>query len=145
MFFQSKRIVPVRKRTSPSETPFDSFGKPPAKSKRMLALVCAPRISGPKASSPICDWRSEPPNEPADSNDCCWHRDFGNVHAIQVSAHAKHIQKHDAGKPDPIFGSAFNFGLALLLQVCSCEILILFNLGDAIFDGAILRSGNLNW
>ena len=58
---QSKRTVPVRSRTIPKVEPLGASGNPPAKSNFTLALVWAPRTSGPKASMPICDWRREPP------------------------------------------------------------------------------------
>src|ERR1700722_19304237 len=61
---QSNRIVPVRNRTIPRAAPFGVWGKPPAKSNFRLALVCAPARSGPNASIPICDWRSDPEKAP---------------------------------------------------------------------------------
>src|SRR5215472_2449719 len=45
---QSRRTVPVLRRTRPMLTPFGFDGNPPAKSKFKSALVRAPPISGPK-------------------------------------------------------------------------------------------------
>ena len=55
VFSQSRRIVPVRKRTIPRAEPLGMSGKPPAKSNFTFALVRAPAMSGPNASIPICD------------------------------------------------------------------------------------------
>src|ERR1700680_1696692 len=64
VFAQSRRTVPVRRRTTPKAAPFGVFGKPPAKSNFTLALVRAPAMFGPKVSIPICHWRNEPAKDP---------------------------------------------------------------------------------
>ena len=51
----------------------------------------------------------------------------------------EHVQKHDAGKPDTIFRSTFDFGLALLGDIGTGELLIFFQLADALFKRQVLR------
>src|SRR5664279_4173253 len=68
VFFQSKRIVAVRKRTSPEFAPLDMLGNPPPTSKFTLPLVLAPITCGPNTSKPKIDWRSVPPKEPDEFN-----------------------------------------------------------------------------
>ena len=64
VFAQSKRTIPVRKRSTPITAPFVVSGNPPPKSNFTFALVCAPATSGPNASIPICDCRNDPANAP---------------------------------------------------------------------------------
>src|SRR5215469_7784453 len=71
VFFQSRRMLAVRRRTSPIFTPFDTNGKPPPASKLMLPLVLAPIICGPNTSKPKIDCRSVPPKDPEGDTPLC--------------------------------------------------------------------------
>ena len=88
----------------------------------------APAISGPKASIPICDWRSDPPNAPAELRGPGCECDFRNVQIVDRSSILKHVQEHDAGKPHPILRPALNLRLALLADVGGSELLVFLSL-----------------
>src|SRR5271165_2716278 len=68
VFFQSSRMVAVRRRTSPEFTPLSMYGKPPPTSKFTFPLVLAPINSGPNTSKPKMDCRNVPPKEPDDAS-----------------------------------------------------------------------------
>src|ERR1700733_3261814 len=64
VFVQSNRILATRKRISPEVSEPYPAGKPPKKSIWRLALVRAPKTSGPNPLSPMVVCRKEAPTLP---------------------------------------------------------------------------------
>jgi hypothetical protein len=125
--FQSSRTAAVRNCTRPSFTPLSVAGNPPPKSKLMLALVRAPQISGPKASRPMIDCRSVPPTEPEETARIRWLGPGGYVLVVHRTAVAKEIEQNDARQPNPVLGSAFDFGLILVVDLSGEQLLVFLN------------------
>ena len=102
VFFQSMRMLAIRKRASPKLTPLGVFGDPPAKSSCRFPEVRGPGQMRTKYFE--ADFRLPQGGAKSLSGHIrnLWNRPGGNVLTVQVSAIAEQIQQHDARQPDAI-------------------------------------------
>ena len=82
---------------------------------------------------------SERSREAFGACDGCDSASSREIQVVHGAAILKQIQQDHAGKPQPVFRSAFDLGLVLIVDLAFHDLLVFFQFGDAILGGLRLR------
>ena len=81
-----------------------------------------------------------PPTEPDDAMGLGGIRPGRHILIVDRAAVAEQIEEHDAGKTNAVFRGALDFGLVLSVDLAGKQLLIAFQLIDALLQLSGVRS-----